>query len=556
MSFWGKFVAGAATTAALALVAVAHADPTPQAALTDLNTWRTSLGEAPATTLVSAWNTGCQHHNTYEYDNGKTLSHPETPGNPGYTSDGAEAGPDSVLAEEVSSPTAVPDSDLLPRAAWEAAVFHRDALLQPRLRDIGFSSSTFDSSGDFYSFVCLWDQTAMGVSPNAMDNSAAARTPALTLYPSPGNGAANVPVAFPGGESPDPAQETGVPSGAHLGWLISVAINGPWADAYYGNFVYARSVTATLVPDAGGPAVPIVISQHGTSEGDYLDGGFGIFPTQPLHANTTYRVTVSGKVTDGIANVDYPFSNRTWCFSTGTYVTSASCHTGKGTSTGTGTTGPTGSTGSTGSSGATGSTGVTGATGPSGSTGSSGSSGSTGSSGASGSTGGAGSTGATGVTGPVGPVAPTQTAAQIQSGSSSSSQPPVTVASTPPTPTVTIPATPLTFDRSGAVNVKLACPGGDDFCDGTVTVTTLRGFAARAKRKAKPLVLGSAHFHLAGGASTTITVKLSRKALAKLPRRGTTVVLAITDQDGAGATASSKRTLTLKPAPVVRKRVK
>jgi hypothetical protein len=159
-------------------------------------------------------------------------------------------------------------------------------------------------------------------------------TPTLTLYPSPANGTVDVPIKFPGFEAPDPATETGVPPGSTLGWLMNVEINGPWADAGFGYIVSAHNVSATLAPDGGGSTVPLVVSQCGsggcgggdnTSLGNYFDGGFGIFPTRVLAADTVYHAAATGTVTDWNTHQDYPFS-ISWCFSTGSKFTpSADC---------------------------------------------------------------------------------------------------------------------------------------------------------------------------------------------------------------------------------------
>lgn len=317
----------------------ALADPTPAQAIAELNSWRAQVGEQPvSTTDVAAFDTGCQHHNNYEQvqQPQPTLTHPETMGNPGYTSDGAVAGPDSVLAEEISEPSATPDSHMLPGPVWDAAVFHRAALLQPRLANTGFNSSTFDDAGAFYSWQCMWVQN--GENPpydnvNAIDNTRT--TTALTLYPSPANGAYDVPTTFPGDESPNPATDSAVTPGATLGWLMNVEINGPWSDGGFGDFVAAHNVTATLEPDGTSNQVPVAVSQcgpsgcggsGGTTLGLYFNGGFGIFPERPLAANTLYHATATGTVTDFQQSKDYPF-NISWCFSTSSsYKTSSDCH--------------------------------------------------------------------------------------------------------------------------------------------------------------------------------------------------------------------------------------
>jgi hypothetical protein len=308
----------------------ALANPTPEAALGQLNAWRAQLGLPAVTTLNSAWSTGCQHHNNYEHVNGNALTHTEEMGHGGYTSDGAEAGSNSVLAFAVSAPSPTPEASLFPGPTWDGAVFHRAALLNPRLAQTGFDSTTFPPEGSVYrTFTCMRTQGT-----GALDSSRT--TPGLTLYPSPGNGAYGVPTTFPGNESPDPAAETGVPPGSTLGWLMNVEINGPWASTGGGYTVAAHDVTATLAPDGTSNFAPVVVSQcgpsgcggsGGTSEGAYFQGGFGIFPTQPLAANTTYRVAITGgTVTDFGAHVDYPLAGYSWCFSTGAvYTASADC---------------------------------------------------------------------------------------------------------------------------------------------------------------------------------------------------------------------------------------
>ena len=321
---------------AFVIAPAAAANPTPEGAAANLNAWRAELGEAPASTTVPAWNTGCNHHDNYEHVNGNSLTHLESSSNPGYTTDGAEAAEDSVLAAAVSAPGPTPDASLLPGPTWDAAVFHRAALLQPRLAQIGFDSSTFLEAGVYRTFECLWAQNQAPDPPQALDNNRT--TPGLTLYPSPGNGAYDVPTAFPAGsESPDPGAETGVPPGAALGWMLSVEINGPWANAGAGYVVAAHGVTATLAPDGTSNFVPIVVSQcgssgcggsGGTAEGPYFQGGFGLFPTQPLAPNTTYRVVLTGgTVTDQMSHAEYPIpSGYSWCFSTGAvYAASADC---------------------------------------------------------------------------------------------------------------------------------------------------------------------------------------------------------------------------------------
>ncbi len=315
-------------TVAVVATPAALATPTPDAAISELNAWRGQLGlPAVAPTSVAAWNTGCNHHDNYEHLNGNGLTHNEAMGNPGYTSDGEEAGKSSVLAGAFSSPSPIADAALLPGPVWDGAVFHRAQLLNPRLAQTGYDSSEFTEGSTHRYFTCMRTLNTGAEGPG---------TPGLTLYPSPGNGAYGVPTTFPGNESPDPATETGVPAGSTLGWLLNVEINGPWVSSGFGYTVAAHDVTATLAPDGASSFVPLVVSQcgaggcgggHNTNLGSYFQGGFGIFPTQPLAADTTYRVAITGgTVTDNAAHVDYPLAGYSWCFSTGAvYTASADC---------------------------------------------------------------------------------------------------------------------------------------------------------------------------------------------------------------------------------------
>jgi hypothetical protein len=66
-------------------------------------------------------------------------------------------------------------------------------------------------------------------------------------------------------------------------------------------------------------------------------------------------------------------------------------------------------------------------------------------------------------------------------------------------------------DRSGAASVKLTCGHVVALCDGKLTLTS---------RGKHPVALGSAKFTLSRGKSKSIKVRLSKKGLRKLDRRG------------------------------------
>jgi hypothetical protein len=88
--------------------------------------------------------------------------------------------------------------------------------------------------------------------------------------------------------------------------------------------------------------------------------------------------------------------------------------------------------------------------------------------------------------------------------------------------------------------VRLSCPRGRSFCDGTVEVV-----ASGPHQRAG--VLGASHFHIPGGRAATVTVAFSPAASRAL--RGASSVpvsIRVTARDSAGRHASSRRAATLR----------
>jgi hypothetical protein len=108
-------------------------------------------------------------------------------------------------------------------------------------------------------------------------------------------------------------------------------------------------------------------------------------------------------------------------------------------------------------------------------------------------------------------------------------------------------------DKHRKAKLKLACPDGYLYCKGAVTITTVKPFSAKGKNgkksTAKRLKLGRAQFQIGTGASDTLTIKLSRKALAELANLVSVKVLtAVIDQDAQSNHSSSSRKTRLKLA--------
>jgi hypothetical protein len=115
--------------------------------------------------------------------------------------------------------------------------------------------------------------------------------------------------------------------------------------------------------------------------------------------------------------------------------------------------------------------------------------------------------------------------------------------------TAVVGGTSLTVSSSGAITIKLSCPGAVSSCTGSVTLRTLKAVIAR-HAKASILTLGSGTFTVAGGQAKAITLHLSSAALKVLARshvlqaRATIVVR----NPATGGSHTTQFTLTLRPA--------
>lgn len=260
---------------AVIVVLPAHADAVaPSLAKDDLNAMRAQAGIAPVSKFSGRLNRGCRLHNRYMQRTGE-FGHLERRASRHFTRTGAHAGSRSVIA--------MPSS--LPSQAWGQTVYHRLAIMQPRLRVAGFSAHA--------GFTCL--QVLSGVS-----RSRAARTASPVLYPWPANGSAAHPPVFENYETPDPLLDA--PGASTLGTPVTVAVNGPWR-----HWQRTRSSvdSASLVSDAGLP-VPLSVSDHSAVHARYLQGGFALLPRQALAPHTWYTVTATGRIANGRSS--WPFS--------------------------------------------------------------------------------------------------------------------------------------------------------------------------------------------------------------------------------------------------------
>ena len=104
-------------------------------------------------------------------------------------------------------------------------------------------------------------------------------------------------------------------------------------------------------------------------------------------------------------------------------------------------------------------------------------------------------------------------------------------------PTMGIGAGRLTL-RNGTVKMKLTCPDGQTYCDGTVTLSTGAG-----KHR---VVLGKSHFHLARNSTGTVAITLSKSTIRKLGTfTNLHVTVDVTARDKAGRAGKAHRTAAL-----------
>lgn len=273
----GAAAAAFACAIALAAPQLAEARYSPRSALNDLNTMRIGSGMPSVRAVSSKLNKGCKLHNLYMRRTG-TFGHSQSRSSPYYTRLGARAAARSVIAEPGSLPT----------RAFGDTIYHRLALLQPRMKRTGFSSN--------YGFTCL--QVLSSVS-----NAPSARTADVATYAWPPNGMQGLDPRFTKNEWPDPLNDA--PGATQLGTPITFSINGPWK---HWNIAKSRVSAASLITELG-QQIPISWSDANSANSLYLQGGFALLPRRALPAQTWHTATATGRVEyQGRA---YPFTATT-----------------------------------------------------------------------------------------------------------------------------------------------------------------------------------------------------------------------------------------------------
>ncbi len=248
---------------------------TPQQILAAANGERKQQG-LPPVGLRADWSAKCAKHVSWIATN-RTLAHAETPGSPGYSSDGHWAGTHAILA------MGAPWSNGNP---FLAAPIHLNQMMAPQLRSIG----AWEDSGT----SCLTTWPGMTFAGSFEPR----------FYSWPGDDARNVPPAVTAAELPFiPGQFVGLPQGT---------TTGPNMMVYAVGWDRVRIVSASVTPDGGTLLETRLIDRSHRAIGPYLVPGSGfVIPTRPLLPATRYTVSVQ------IRNLGTGVTrSTTWSFTT------------------------------------------------------------------------------------------------------------------------------------------------------------------------------------------------------------------------------------------------
>ena len=256
-----------------------------------VNVFRAQSGLAPVVENP-AWSTGARNHSCWMLLNG--IAHDETPGTPGYSADGDQAGNNgNVAVSSNASATARSHINL-----WMSGPFHAIGVLRPSLQQAAFgicSSPPNPSAGQ-------WKSGATLDVIRGNDWGAAKPTSPIVF---PGDGATTSMTRFVA-ESPDPrtfcgwsGQQVGLPLIAMMPSAVSAATatltgpNGPVPTCVLtqsNTSGVARSLLAGDNAVIVVPAAPLATGAYAVSVGS--NGGnanwsFEVDPTAPLTVTPT-----------------------------------------------------------------------------------------------------------------------------------------------------------------------------------------------------------------------------------------------------------------------------
>ncbi len=290
---WVTTLVGVATIASALVLgttsaSVTAAGPAPDDWLGIVNVYRAQSG-LPPVVENAAWSAGSRNHSCWMLLNG--IAHDETPGTPGYTVEGDQAGNSgNVAVSSNSSATARSHIDL-----WMSGPFHAIGVLRSSLQQAGFGMCASPPNPT----ATNWKSGAT-LDVIRGNNWSAAKPAAPVVFP--GNGATTSLTRFVA-ESPDPrtfcgwsGQRVGLPLIALMPSDVSAAnatLTGPAGPVT--TCVLTKSNTSGVASSVLGgdnavvvvPAAPLVAGTYTVavgSNGGNANWSFNVDPTAPLTA--------------------------------------------------------------------------------------------------------------------------------------------------------------------------------------------------------------------------------------------------------------------------------
>jgi hypothetical protein len=258
---------------------------TAQQTIARLNAQRSANGIPAGITENAALSDACRKHDQYMSLN-NTLTHTEDPNNPGYTSDGANAGQNAVLTQGANWDSGNP---------YEYAPLHLDQLLAPRLLTVG--------TADAFGYSCT--TTFPGWSrPDPV---------AMTVHTYPGNGASIYPSEVARELPWTPGDLVGLTQPSRTGPTLLVLVDAPNERPENNP---ATLSDATVSGPSGPVAVRTVDGNTSLPSGSayptiapYISPGGFIIPVRPLIPGTPYRAHV-------VVTLDHLQKAYDWTFTT------------------------------------------------------------------------------------------------------------------------------------------------------------------------------------------------------------------------------------------------
>lgn len=252
--------------------------------LARLNWWRSLDGLDPVSEREDL-SRGCQLHLEFLIQN-RVFGHYEDPGMPGYTEEGAIAGPASELAMQQGLGAA---GYTMGRAidGWMYTLYHRLRSFNPNLTEVGLALE----SEDQLAMSCLND--SMGIGSGTM----------VSPTPFPAPGLAGVQAFFEGFESPCPTRTInwqGQQVCAASGTIISLEF---WQAEVLG-------VPVGGLYDSAGEPVPGLLHYLGSPEApnqEFLTGTIAFVPDEPLDTNAAYTVSIDVTVNGAAKSYEWSF---------------------------------------------------------------------------------------------------------------------------------------------------------------------------------------------------------------------------------------------------------